>query len=66
MAEIDAATIAENVTKPKSASADGVSATQFSVAEQIEAARFNAVAGRSLDPSRCLRKYKIVPSGGRV
>ncbi|MBE3132786.1 MAG: hypothetical protein IMZ55_04880 [Acidobacteria bacterium] len=64
MAETDAATIAALAAQPRSASADGVSASQHPLADQIAALRF-ATAARITDPSRCLRRFKIVPSGGR-
>ncbi len=62
MAEIDASTIAENATKPQTASQDGRSASQFSIQDQIAAAKFRATQTAAAEdfPLNC---RQIVPPG---
>ena len=57
-------TIRENASGPKRASADGVSAEQHSVADQIEADKY--LAGKTAvtgNPAKAFVRVKIVPPG---
>ena len=57
-------TIKQNAQGPKQATADGVSAQQHSLAEQIEADKY--LAGKeaaSRNPARAFTRVKIVPPG---
>lgn len=62
MAEIDASTIAENATKPQTASQDGRSASQFSIQDQIAAAKFKA-AQNATSEDFPFNVRQIVPPG---
>lgn len=57
--------LAEAINEPRSATNDGVSATQHSLAELIAAAKFLAAQKGAKQPHRGLRFTKLVPPGAR-
>ena len=60
----NAAQIATNALAPQSVSADGVSVTQHSIADQIAADRYARSKAALANPAGALKRVKLVPPGG--
>jgi len=63
MAEIDPDTIAENATKPQSASGDGESVSQYSISEQIAADKYRASQAAASSGAIGIRFMTVRPPG---
>jgi len=55
--------ILENAQGPESVTGDGVTVKQFSLSEQIAAAKYLKGAAASADPAACLRRVILVLPG---
>ena len=55
--------IKKNAEGPKQASADGVTAQQHSLADQIAADKYLAVKEARANPAKAFTRVKIVPPG---
>ncbi len=60
MADIDVETAANS---PKGATVDGVAVTAHSLAELIEADKYERARGTVLNPRNALKRVKFIPPG---
>ena len=63
MTETMDTTITTNAQGPKSATVDGVSTSQHSLADQIAADKYLLARGGRTSPANALTRVKIVPPG---